>query len=91
MLCKVINDEPVLGQRRRIQSSGRCLGVADVAAEPTNGSSSSESGAKVKTKRPKGRRAVVKWLKSLRHRKKKEYARMTAEEKVLYKLRSVNE
>lgn len=42
---------------------------------------------KVKRKKLKGRRAVVKWLKSFRWKKKKEYERMTAEEKILYKLR----
>ncbi|ONK57834.1 uncharacterized protein A4U43_C09F4670 [Asparagus officinalis] len=42
---------------------------------------------KVKRKKLKGRRAVVKFLKSLRWKKKKEYERMTAEEKILYKLR----
>ncbi|CAL9203568.1 unnamed protein product [Musa hybrid cultivar] len=45
------------------------------------------STTKVKRKKLKGRRAVVKWLKFFRWKKKKEYERMTAEEKILYKMR----
>ncbi|KAK4573543.1 hypothetical protein RGQ29_031485 [Quercus rubra] len=41
---------------------------------------------KVKRKKLKGKRAVVRWLKFFRWKKKKEYERMTAEEKILYKL-----
>ncbi|EHA8589841.1 putative CRM domain-containing protein, chloroplastic [Cocos nucifera] len=43
--------------------------------------------AKPKRKKLKGKRAVVRWLKFFRWKKKKEYQRMTAEEKILYKLR----
>ncbi|CAM8984684.1 unnamed protein product [Rhodiola kirilowii] len=42
---------------------------------------------KMKRKKLKGKRAVVRWLKFFRYKKKKEYERMTAEEKILYKLR----
>ncbi|XVF21269.1 hypothetical protein REPUB_Repub12eG0075700 [Reevesia pubescens] len=42
---------------------------------------------KVKRKKLKGKRAVVRWLKFFRWKKKKEYERMTAEEKILNKLR----
>uniref|UniRef100_A0A1D1XXI0 Putative CRM domain-containing protein At3g25440, chloroplastic n=1 Tax=Anthurium amnicola TaxID=1678845 RepID=A0A1D1XXI0_9ARAE len=42
---------------------------------------------KPKRKKLKGRRAVVKWLKFFRWKKKKDYERMTAEEKILYKMR----
>ena len=42
-----------------------------------------------KRKKLKGKRAVVRWLKFLRWKKKKEYKRMTEEEKILYKLRKV--
>lgn len=45
------------------------------------------STVKVKRKKLKGKRAVVRWLKFFRYKKKKEYERMTAEEKILYKLR----
>lgn len=44
---------------------------------------------KLKRKKLKGKRAVVKWLKYFRWKKKKEYQRMTAEEKILYKLKKV--
>ncbi|KDP45234.1 hypothetical protein JCGZ_15099 [Jatropha curcas] len=44
-------------------------------------------GAKVKRKKLKGKRAVVRWLKFFRWKKKKEYERMTTEEKLLYKLK----
>ncbi|PPR82645.1 hypothetical protein GOBAR_AA38067 [Gossypium barbadense] len=42
---------------------------------------------KAKRKKLKGKRAVVRWLKFFRWKKKKDYERMTAEEKILYKLR----
>ncbi|CAH9079461.1 unnamed protein product [Cuscuta epithymum] len=42
---------------------------------------------KVKRKKLKGRRAVVKWLKCFRWKKKKEFQKMTAEEKLLFNLR----
>ncbi|CAD6260428.1 unnamed protein product [Miscanthus lutarioriparius] len=42
---------------------------------------------KPKRKKLKGRRAVTRFLKSLRWKKKKEIQRMTAEEKILYKLK----
>ncbi|XP_076914260.1 putative CRM domain-containing protein At3g25440, chloroplastic [Bidens hawaiensis] len=45
------------------------------------------SEAKPKRKKLKGKRAVVRWLKSFRYKKKKDYERMTAEEKILFKLR----
>uniref|UniRef100_A0A0E0DFL9 CRM domain-containing protein n=1 Tax=Oryza meridionalis TaxID=40149 RepID=A0A0E0DFL9_9ORYZ len=47
-----------------------------------------ESGRpKAKRKKLKGRRAVTRFLKSLRWKKKREFQRMTAEEKILYKLK----
>jgi hypothetical protein len=45
---------------------------------------------KPKRKKLKGRRAVTRFLKSLRWKKKKEIQRMTAEEKILYKLKLVS-
>lgn len=45
---------------------------------------------KQKGKKLKGKRAVVKWLKFFRWKKKKEYKRMTSEEKILFKLRKVS-
>ncbi|XP_027934977.1 uncharacterized CRM domain-containing protein At3g25440, chloroplastic isoform X3 [Vigna unguiculata] len=45
-----------------------------------------DGNAKVNRKKLKGKRAVVRWLKFFRFKKKKEYERMTAEERILYKL-----
>jgi hypothetical protein len=45
---------------------------------------------KEKRKKLKGKRAVTRFLKSLRWKKKKEFQRMTAEEKILYKLKLVS-
>ncbi|KMZ62694.1 putative CRM domain-containing protein, chloroplastic [Zostera marina] len=50
-----------------------------------------DGGEKVKRKKLKGKRAVVRWLKSFRWKKKKEYERMTAEEKILYKLKKAHD
>ncbi|GMH20848.1 hypothetical protein Nepgr_022690 [Nepenthes gracilis] len=61
-----------------------------VAEPPATHSESSTTvegaGMKAKRKKLKGKRAVVRWLKLFRWKKKKEYQRMTAEEKILYKL-----
>ncbi|XP_020204167.1 uncharacterized CRM domain-containing protein At3g25440, chloroplastic isoform X2 [Cajanus cajan] len=45
-----------------------------------------DGNAKLKRKKLKGKRAVVRWMKFFRFKKKKEYERMTEEEKILYKL-----
>lgn len=85
----------LLDGQRWIHSVG-CLRMVDKAVEPTNGPEKIEAGngagnnAKVKRKKLKGKRAVVRWLKFFRYKKKKEYERMTAEEKILYKLRLVS-
>ncbi|KAK8945648.1 hypothetical protein KSP40_PGU000403 [Platanthera guangdongensis] len=42
---------------------------------------------KLKRKKLKGKRAVVRWLKFFRWKKKKEYESMTSEEKILFKLK----
>lgn len=42
-----------------------------------------------KRKKLKGKRAVVKWLKFFRYKKKKAYERMTPEEKILFKMKKV--
>jgi len=49
-----------------------------------------DGNAKVNKKKLKGKRAVVRWMKFFRFKKKKEYERMTAEEKILYKLLKVS-
>lgn len=70
--------------------SGKFLEGTDKDAAPSMQSESSRTaqdvGTKVKRKKLKGKRAVVRWLKHFRWQKKKEYQRMTAEEKILYKL-----
>lgn len=55
------------------------------AITSTDGSRSEEEKKKTR-KKLKGKRAVVRWLKFFRWKKKKEYERMTAEEKILFKL-----
>ncbi|KAF5178363.1 RNA-binding CRS1 / YhbY (CRM) domain protein [Thalictrum thalictroides] len=62
--------------------------------DPLNNNSHNAQTADTKTnimlkekKKLKGKRAVVRWLKFFRWKKKKDYQRMTAEEKILYKLR----
>lgn len=72
--------------------SGRFLNTVDKVVEQPehSGSSTVADGAgdvKKKRKKLKGKRAVVRWLKLFRFKKKKEYERMTAEEKILYKMR----
>ncbi|KAA0064791.1 putative CRM domain-containing protein [Cucumis melo var. makuwa] len=53
----------------------------------TDGSGIKEEETKKKTrKKLKGKRAVVRWLKFFRWKKKKEYERMTSEEKILFKM-----
>lgn len=47
----------------------------------------SDGATKVKRKKLKGKRAVVRWLKFFRWKKRKEYERMTVEETILFKLR----
>ncbi|GAY51651.1 hypothetical protein CUMW_135840 [Citrus unshiu] len=64
--------------------------VVEKQESSENSSSADGAGvAKVKRKKLKGKRAVVRWLKHFRYKKKKEYERMTAEEKILYKLRKI--
>ncbi|KAL6968336.1 poly(A)-specific ribonuclease [Sarracenia purpurea var. burkii] len=72
--------------------SGQLLSTVDKIVEQPqhSGSTTVADGAgdfKKKRKKLKGKRAVVRWLKLFRWKKKKEYERMTAEEKILYKLR----
>ncbi|XP_057965228.1 uncharacterized CRM domain-containing protein At3g25440, chloroplastic isoform X2 [Malania oleifera] len=62
--------------------AGHCGGSTIIA-----GAGDTKGNAKVKRKKLKGKRAVVRWLKFFRWKKKKEYQRMTAEEKILYKLK----
>ena len=71
------------------------LNSADKVVEPPKQSEKSaivgdDGDTKVKRKKLKGKRAVVRWLKLFRWKKKKDFERMTAEEKILYKLRKVS-
>lgn len=75
--------------------SSSYLKLADKAVEPEKLPLDKTSAAgtvdtKVKRKKLKGKRAVVRWLKFFRWKKKKEYERMTPEEKILYKLKKVS-
>lgn len=65
--------------------SGRVLRNPEPEAEQGG----ENGGAGMKRKKLKGKRAVVRWLKLFRYKKKKSYERMTAEEKILYKLMKV--
>lgn len=58
--------------------------------KPSSGNGGAGGNAKVMRKKMKGKRAVVRWLKFFRWKKKKEFERMTAEEKLLYKLLKVS-
>ncbi|KMT01204.1 hypothetical protein BVRB_9g212230 [Beta vulgaris subsp. vulgaris] len=59
---------------------------ADTARQSESNVTSKDASTKVKRKKLKGKRAVVRWLKHFRWKKKKEHQRMTVEEKMLYKL-----
>lgn len=102
VVCKVSNWGPASVPLFEIRSSplwgtlwihsGRFLNTVDKVVERPehSGSSTVADGAgdvKKKRKKLKGKRAVVRWLKLFRFKKKKEYERMTAEEKILYKMR----
>ncbi|KAF5746250.1 hypothetical protein HS088_TW06G00420 [Tripterygium wilfordii] len=101
-LCKVFARKLVYGPQyytnrfslvgyQRIHSStffNTADGVVDTPNHTGKCTPVDSSGdAKVKRKKLKGKRAVVKWLKLFRWKKKKEYQRMTTEEKLLFKLR----
>lgn len=62
---------------------------ADTARKSESNVTSKDASTKVKRKKLKGKRAVVRWLKHFRWKKKKEHQRMTVEEKMLYKLNKV--
>ncbi|KAM2904093.1 hypothetical protein COP2_003850 [Malus domestica] len=78
---------------RRWVYSAPYVNTEHKAVEPLENSKDGGAGAdgagdgKVKRKKLKGKMAVVRWLKFFRYKKKKDYERMTAEEKILHKLR----
>ncbi|XP_075075185.1 putative CRM domain-containing protein At3g25440, chloroplastic isoform X1 [Nicotiana tabacum] len=77
-------------------NSGRYFCTSGKSGETSNGSGNDAVAVaescgefkedKIKRKKLKGKREVVKWLKFFRWKKKKELQRMTAEEKILFKL-----
>ena len=73
--------------------SGKFLEEADKDQQSSRQTESSPAAqgdhTNLKRKKLKGKRAVVRWLKHFRWKKKKEYQRMTAEEKILYRLNKV--
>ncbi|KAA8550533.1 hypothetical protein F0562_002217 [Nyssa sinensis] len=100
VMCKVFGRDPPIGPLYGIQRfplcgtnwihSGHFLNTVDKVVGPTEQTGSDQvvdGDMKPKRKKLKGKRAVVRWLKFFRWKKKKEYERMTAEEKILYKLR----
>lgn len=103
-VCKVFERGVTVGPRLVVQkwdfgliNSGRYYCTAGKAGETSNGggndavaeSSGEFKEDKIKRKKLKGKRQVVKWLKFFRWKKKKEFQRMTAEERILFKLRKV--
>ncbi|XP_038989637.1 uncharacterized CRM domain-containing protein At3g25440, chloroplastic isoform X3 [Phoenix dactylifera] len=77
--CSIHTSQPVDNTGQDVVEPQHNAG--DVVSVDDNGK------AKAKRKKLKGKRAVVRWLKFFRWKKKKEYERMTVEEKILYKLR----
>ncbi|KAK2649175.1 hypothetical protein Ddye_016664 [Dipteronia dyeriana] len=98
VMCKAfVEGSPCLGHPTRFPFEGRLwVHSAPFSTAVGEGLNPSEKGtgvdgagadnAKLKRKKLKGKRAVVRWLKHFRWKKKKDYERMTAEEKILYKL-----
>ncbi|GAV76535.1 CRS1_YhbY domain-containing protein [Cephalotus follicularis] len=102
VMCKALGQDlafrPVDGTKRFPLEGHRWihfvpfLNSAEKVVEAVNHSERSTTAdgagdAKVKRRKLKGKREVVRWLKFFRWKKKKEYQRMTAEEKILYKLK----
>ncbi|KAK2965816.1 hypothetical protein RJ640_025325 [Escallonia rubra] len=102
VICKVYESGPAVRPLPEIQRCPLVGGVSwfhstpplytvnkAVEAAELTGSTAVDGSADVKNKRKKlkGKRAVVRWLKFFRWKKKKDYQRMTAEEQILYKLR----
>ncbi|CAO2813639.1 unnamed protein product [Amaranthus hypochondriacus] len=96
VLPKVFVQDPPFGPVLRIYSTtGRGFHSSMSLDRATNDSikqsescsTTLDASTKVKRKKLKGKRAVVRWLKHFRWKKKKELQRMTAEEKILYKLK----
>ncbi|CAA7023707.1 unnamed protein product [Microthlaspi erraticum] len=91
LLCKVLHKEPCQESawKKKINSltSSRFHSTPSRNTDDIISSQNGVSSTKPKRKKLKGKRAVVRWLKFFRWKKKKEVERMTAEEKILNKLR----
>ncbi|RDX60094.1 putative CRM domain-containing protein, chloroplastic, partial [Mucuna pruriens] len=102
VICKVRGQEPIFGHLYYMKASPFLGNISfhscpfpkyndkvveqqhqDSEKDP---SANGDGNANLKRKKLKGKRAVVRWLKFFRFKKRKEYERMTAEEKILYKL-----
>ncbi|CAH2052298.1 unnamed protein product [Thlaspi arvense] len=95
LLCKVLHKESCKGSSWSVGYS-RSSWFHSISARETDDCVSKPensliqdgvSSTKPKRKKLKGKRAVVRWLKFFRWKKKKEVERMTSEEKILNKLR----
>lgn len=102
VVCKVFGREPLplVGSWRSphwgsiLIHSGLSLNTVDKDVEHPKHSGSitvtdGDGVVEKKRKKLKGKRAVVRWLKFFRWKKKKDYERMTAEEKILFKMKKV--
>ncbi|KAE8675178.1 hypothetical protein F3Y22_tig00111693pilonHSYRG00153 [Hibiscus syriacus] len=69
-----------------LNASEKFVGASDHSERGASTDDACSGSLKAKRKKLKGKRAVVRWLKFFRW-KKRDYERMTAEEKILYKLR----
>uniref|UniRef100_A0A1J3HVQ2 Putative CRM domain-containing protein, chloroplastic n=1 Tax=Noccaea caerulescens TaxID=107243 RepID=A0A1J3HVQ2_NOCCA len=96
LLCKVLHKEPCHESgwkkinllRSSWFHSTPSRDTDDCVSKSDNSlSQNGVASTKLKRKKLKGKRAVVRWLKFFRWKKKKEVERMTAEEKILNKLR----
>ncbi|KAF8080726.1 hypothetical protein N665_0925s0010 [Sinapis alba] len=89
LLCKVLLNESCKGPAWKARYLTSSWFHSTPSPETSENSLSQDDGVastKPKRKKLKGKRAVVRWLKFFRWKKKKEVERMTAEEKILNKL-----
>ncbi|XP_058728274.1 uncharacterized CRM domain-containing protein At3g25440, chloroplastic [Vicia villosa] len=77
--CQTFHSSPFLKFNHKVVDE-----LQDSPNSPTANGANSD--VKVMRKKLKGKRAVVRWLKFFRFKKKKEFLRMTTEERILYKL-----
>ncbi|XP_019231567.1 PREDICTED: uncharacterized CRM domain-containing protein At3g25440, chloroplastic-like [Nicotiana attenuata] len=91
--CKVLLGGVAVGSHLRAPKCdlgcvylGRGFCTLGKAVESAAGVEESSGEGKIKRKKLKGKRQVVRWLKFFRWKKKKDFQRMTAENKILFKL-----